>query len=220
MLLNTVIAPGLSGIMMGRGSPISLIISSCRTGNIINRIWRNRFCNGNHCMCSRTVHVIWLISCWNADPPLGHLISSSIYFTLLILKGEKSRWQFSQAFHQRLTAVSVELLPSQSERLFLKLSLSLCLVPLHRWNELHEQRPRLCSHLQRSSRQRWCVMRVPSWFWAGQQPERLYMYVSYLVPVPSHWHTHTHTPHKLNTLKSGRFMSILFKAHTALLKIL
>lgn len=49
-----------------------------------------------------------------------------------------------------------------------------------RWNELHEQGPWLRPHLQGSSRERWRVVWMPSWLWAGQESERLHMYVSHL----------------------------------------
>lgn len=75
---------------------------------------------------------------------------------------------------------------------------SSCVCLLHRWDELHEQGPRLRPHLQRGSGKRRSVVRVPSGFWTGQKPERLYMYVSHVTAVPlttpplTHTHTHTH----------------------------
>jgi len=62
---------------------------------------------------------------------------------------------------------------------FPQLSL-LCPCPFNRRDELHEQGPRLCPHLQGGTRQRRGVVRVPSWVWAGQEPETLHMYVSHL----------------------------------------
>lgn len=49
-----------------------------------------------------------------------------------------------------------------------------------RWNELHEQGPRLRPHLQGSSGERRRVVWMPSWLWAGQKSEGLHMYVSHL----------------------------------------
>lgn len=72
---------------------------------------------------------------------------------------------------------------------------SSCVCLLPRWDELHEQGPRLRPHLQRGSRKRRGVMRVPSGFRTGQKPERLYTYVSHLsaVPLTMPALTHTHT---------------------------
>ena len=76
---------------------------------------------------------------------------------------------------------------------FIKVYMSLCLCLPNRWDELHEQGPWLRPYLQRGSRQRRGVVRVPPRLWAGQKPERLYMYVSHLTPVLTHFPRLTHT---------------------------
>lgn len=85
---------------------------------------------------------------------------------------------------------------------------SSCVCLLHRWDELHEQGPRLRPHLQRGSRKRRSVVRVPSGFRTGQKPERLHTYVSHLTAVPltmpTLTHTHTHTHEEPGGLLSGQ----------------